>query len=284
MILVTGATGSVGGEVLKRLSAKGERVRAVTRDRRKVCDLDLPGVEWIEGDFDRPETMEAACSGADRAFLLTSSSDRAEAQQVAFAVSAGRAGVGHLVKLSQLGAELDSPGRFQRYHAAVEAAIRESGLAFTFLRPNLFMQGLLKFRTMIAAQGLFFMAAGDSRVSMIDVRDVADVAVAALTEAGHEGKTYNLTGPEALTHDEMGERLSAAVGRKIAFVNLEPEAMRQALMGVGLPDWQVGGLSEEYAMYRAGEAAAVETGVRDALGREPRNFDTFARDYAPMFS
>lgn len=284
MILVTGATGTVGREVVGRLAAHGADVRIMVRDPSKAGGLAAPGVEVIEGDFDRPETLEAACAGAGRAFLLTSSSERAEAQQVAFVRAARGAGVRHIVKLSQLGAELDSPGRFQRYHAAVEEAIRASGLAYTFLRPNLFMQGLLNFRPTIASRGAFFAAAGDARVSAIDVRDLADVAAAALADPGHEGKSYELTGPEAPTHAEMAAQLSEALGRPIAFVDVTPEAMRAALAGVGFPDWQADGLLEEYAMYRRGEAAAVGGGVRAAIGRDPRRFEEFARDYAPMFA
>ena len=133
----------------------------------------------------------------------------------------------HIVKLSQLAADPGSPVRFLRYHAAVEQAIRASGLAYTFLRPNLFMQGLLGFRASIVAEGRFFAAAGDAKISAVDVRDIAAVAAAALTE-GHEGRTYDITGPEALTHAEMAERLSAALGRRVEFVDVPPDAMRQA--------------------------------------------------------
>jgi uncharacterized protein YbjT (DUF2867 family) len=121
-------------------------------------------------------------------------------------------------------------------------------------------------------------------VSVIDVRDIADVAVAALAEPGHEGKAYELTGPEALTHAEMADRLSAALGRTVSFVDIPPAAMRQMLIGVGLPAWQADGLVEEYGLYRDDEASAVATGVRDALGRSPLSFETFARDYAAQFS
>jgi uncharacterized protein YbjT (DUF2867 family) len=284
MILITGATGTVGSEVVRQLSARGAAVRAMVRDLRKAEKISLPHVEVVEGDFDRPETMEAACAGVNRAFLLTSSSERAEAQQIAFTRAAQRSGVGHVVKLSQLGADASSTGRFLRYYAAVEAAIRASGVAFTFLCPNLFMQGLLNFRPTIASQNAFYAAAGDARVSAIDVRDLAEVGAAALTEPRHEGKIYELTGPEALTHAEMAQHLSAALGRPIAFVDVPPEAMRDTLVGVGFPTWQADGLLEEYAQYRRGEAAAVKSGVQDALGRVPRRFEEFARDYAPRFS
>ena len=121
-------------------------------------------------------------------------------------------------------------------------------------------------------------------MSVVDVRDNAAAAAAALTEPGHEGRIYDLTGPEALTHAEMAASLSDAVGRPIAFVDVPPEAMRSALLGAGLPPWQADGLIEDYAHYRRGEASAVAPGVRDATGGPPRAFSAFARDYASAFS
>jgi uncharacterized protein YbjT (DUF2867 family) len=285
MILVTGATGNNGTEIVKRLAAKAQvQVRAMVRNPDRASAIALPQVEIVEGDFDRPATLLGALAGVERAFLLTPSSERAQSQQIAFIDAAQQSGVTHIVKLSQFAADAHSPVRFLRYHAAVEAALQASGMAYTLLRPNLYMQGLLNFRSTIATQNAFYAAAGDAKVSAVDVRDIADVAVAALTESGHEGKIYELTGPQALTHAEMAEGLSEALGRRVEFVDIPPEAMREALVGVGLPVWQADGLVEDYAHYRRGEAAAVTSGVRDAIGKEPRSFDEFARDYAAMFS
>jgi uncharacterized protein YbjT (DUF2867 family) len=284
MILITGATGTVGSEVVKQLSAYGRQVRAVTRDPRTAEAHRLPHVHVIQGDFEDVESMRRACTGVDRAFLVTNSTERTEEQQVVFTRVAHESGVRHIVKLSQLHADVRSPGRFLRYHAVVEGAIHASGLTFTFLRPNLYMQGLLNFRQSIREQSAFFTAANDARISAVDVRDLADVAVAALTTAEHDNKVYALTGPEALTFTEMAHQLSRAVGRTITFVDVPPESMRVALADLGFPAWQADGLLEEFAMYRRGEAAGVEPGVYEALGRPPRAFAEFARDYAPLFA
>lgn len=196
---------------------------------------------------------------------------------------AKRAGVRHVVKLSQWAANVDSPVWFLRYHAVIEQKIRDSRIAFTFLRPNLFMQGLLAFREAIVAQGKFFAAAGDAKISAVDVRDIAAVAAAVLTGEGHAEKIYDLTGPEALTHDEMAEKLSQALDRQITYVDVPPEAMMDALLGFGIPQWQAAGLIEDYAHYRGGEASAIASGVYDVTGSPPRSFDDFARAYASAF-
>lgn len=284
MILVTGATGNNGLEVLKRLASQNVQARAMVRDRNRAKAIADLGIEIIEADFDRPETLLAALAGVDRAFLVTNSTERAEAQQLGFVEAAGQSGVRHIVKLSQFAADAQSPVRFLRYHAVVEAAIQASGMVYTFLRPNLFMQGLLGFRSTIAEQNAFYAAAADAKVSVVDVRDIADVAAAALTEAGHEGKTYTLTGPQALTHTEMAASLSTVLGRQITFVDVLPEAMRDSLLGFGVPVWQADGLLEDYAHYRRNEAAAIASGVQDATGKAPRWFEDFAHDYATAFS
>jgi uncharacterized protein YbjT (DUF2867 family) len=284
-ILITGATGNVGRELVKQLSAQKVPYRALVRSSKAAEALStLEGAEAVVGDFDKADTLVHALRGVERAFLLTNSSERAEDQQSNFVDLAQRHGVQHIVKLSQWAASPDSPVRFLRYHAAIERKIRESAMAYTFLRPNLFMQGLLAFKETIIGQGRFFAAIGNAKVSAIDVRDIASAAAAALVEQGHEGKTYDLTGPEGLSHREMAEKLSAALGRQIDFVDVPPGAMREALIEAGLPAWQADGLIEDYAHYSRGEAAEVTTGVRDAAGGLPRTFDDFASDYAKAFS
>jgi len=281
-ILVTGATGNTGRPLVEALVRLGAPVRAMVRDRASQAKLP-DGVEVAVADFDDPASLAAALDGAGQAYLVTPSSEQAEAQQKRFADLAAAAGVRHLVVLSQLAAAEDSPVRFLRYHAAVERHVRDLGIGYTFLRPNLFFQGLLALAKPIAAEGRFFAPIGDAPVSAVDVRDIADVAAAALTQAGHEGATYTLTGPAAVTHAEMATALGAALGREITFTDVPPEAFAESLHGI-LPPWQVEGLLEDYAHYRRGEAAAVSTAVAEVTGHPAMDFAQFARDYAPAFS
>ncbi len=282
VILITGATGSNGRELIKKLFGAAITVRAMVR--KQPVNGATPGVEFVTADFDDPASIRRALEGVDRAFLVTNSSERAEAQQLGFVEQARAAGLRHIVYLSQLHAAVNSPVRFLRYHAVVEEAISSSGMAFTHLRPNLYMQGLLGFRSSIVSQGQFFAPAGESRVSIIDVRDIASVAAAALTQNGHEGKIHDLTGPEALTHREMAGRFTTALGKPVAFVDIPDAAMRDALLGFGFPAWQADGLVEDYAHYRRGEASAVSSSVQEITGRSPGSFAAFARDYKETFS
>lgn len=284
-ILITGATGSVGGELTKLLTRQNIPFRAMVRSIERAGALaSHKCAEVIEADFNNSDQVFSALQGVERAFLLTNSSEQAETQQSSFVDAANRAGVKHIVKLSQWAADENSPVRFLRYHAAVERKIIDSGIAYTFLRPNLFMQGLLGFRDSILRQGKFFAAIGEAKITAVDVRDIAASAAAALTEDGHTGKIYNLTGPEAVSHGELAEKLSAALKLQVNFIDVPPEAMREALLSFGFPEWQADGLIEDYAHYARGEASEIATGVQTATGKPPRSFGDFTRDYAPAFA
>ena len=173
--------------------------------------------------------------------------------------------------------------RFLRYHAAVERRIRELGIGFTFLRPNLYFQGLLAFQPMIATEGHFVAPIGNARVSAVDVRGIAAVAAIALSEEGHDGKTYTITGPAAVTHSEMASALSRAIGWPVAFIDVPADAFGGALRAAGVPPWQVDGLVEDYARYARGEAEAISPHVREVTAVDPRDVDRFSEDYARAF-
>jgi uncharacterized protein YbjT (DUF2867 family) len=281
-VLVTGATGTTGSALVQLLSQRGVPVRAMVRRAADASRVGVNQESAVVADFDDPDSLTAAVDGVSRAYLVTPSSEVAEAQQKRFAEIAADAGMELLVKLSQYAADEASPVRFLRYHAAVERRIRELGLGFTFLRPNLYFQGVLAFIGSIATEGRFFAPIGNARVSAVDIRDIADVAAAALTEQGHAGQTYTITGPAAISHGEIAAALGRATGRDITFVDVPPEAFADALRGM-LPPWQVDGLVEDYGHYARGEAETIHSTVADITGHQPRDIDEFARDYADAF-
>lgn len=281
-ILVTGATGNTGKAVAQALLDRGVVPAAMARKPADVARVPRGITDLRVADFDDADSIAAALEGVAGLYLVTPSSAEAEAQQIGFVDLAAAAGVRRIVLLSQLAAAADSPVRFLRYHAAVEQHIRDAGLGYTFLRPNLFFQGLLVFGPQIAATGRFGAPIGDAAVSAVDVRDIGAVGAAALAEPGHDGSTYTLTGPEAVTHARIAEALTAAVGTPVRFEDSDPDAFRDQLSGL-LPAWQAAGLVEDYAHYRAGQAAFVTTDVQDVTGKPPRSLQDFSHDFADAF-
>jgi uncharacterized protein YbjT (DUF2867 family) len=279
-LLITGATGMIGSLLTDALVARGVEFSVMLRPGDSGDRIaGKPGVTSTEGDFDDPTSLRRALDGVDRAFLLTNSSERVEAQQVAFVEAAQAQRVGHVVYLSQLAADQRSPDRFLRYHGAVEAALMDSTVGWTFVRPNLILQAYLPFAAAIA-QGVLQAPIGDAAVSVVDARDIAAVAAAALTEDGHVGETYTVTGPAAVTHAEIATEFGNAMGRPVRFESVPPEAFLAALTGAGMPEWQAEGLVEDYAHYDRGEASAVSADVAQLTGTSARSLHEFAHDYA----
>jgi uncharacterized protein YbjT (DUF2867 family) len=283
-ILVTGATGLNGGEVVRRLSARGIPARALVRNAARAAGLaTLPNVEIVEGDMAQPATLAGALNGIERALLISSSVPAMLDVQSSFIDAAAAAGVKHVVKLSGIIPELDSPFRFARMHAEIERRLEASGLAFTHLRAGEFMTSYFRQVPSIVAKGALFLPMEDAEIASIDVGDIADVAVATLTGAGHEGKAYPITGPEALSMDEIAEKLSAATGMAIRYVNVAPEDAKSAQLAAGLPPYLVDGLAELFAERRKGKEAQVSPFVRTILGREATSFSEFAERNAAIF-
>jgi uncharacterized protein YbjT (DUF2867 family) len=283
MILVTGATGTNGRELVDELKKRHVPFRAMLRDANKRSLLP-EGVDTVEGDFARPETLARALDGVDHAFLVSPSSEQSAELEKTFIAAAKNAGVAHVVKLSVIGADRNSLCRFQRFHREIEIELENSGMGWTNLRPNMFMQTTLSYKPTIVSQNAIFASAGNSRISIVDVRDIAAIAAVALTEAGHEGKNYVITGPQALTHTEIAAHLSEALGKEVRYVDVPYSVTRDALLQMGIPTWQVEGIIELNDMYKRGEAAGVTDTVRSVAKKEPIAFAQFARDFANMFS
>jgi uncharacterized protein YbjT (DUF2867 family) len=284
MILVTGATGLNGKELLRVLSAKGVAVRALVRNPAKADAIAaLPHVELVQGDMSRPETLTGALRDVDRAMLISSSAPDMLEVQSNFIDAARKAGVKHVVKLSGIMPELDSAFRFARMHGEIEKRLEASGMAFTHLRAGEFMPAYFRQVPSITAKGAMFLAMGDARIASIDVGDIAEIAALMLTASGHEGKTYPLTGAEALSMTEVAEKLSAATGKTIRYVNVPPEDARKAQLAAGMPSYLADALFELFAERRNGKEATVWPDAAALLGRRPTSFDEFASRNAAVF-
>jgi uncharacterized protein YbjT (DUF2867 family) len=289
VIIVTGATGLTGTEVVRRLSARGVPVRAlvrnaVTTNAAKAGALsELPGVEVVEGDMGRPETLGPALEGVDRAMLISSSAADMATVQNAFVDAAAAAGVAHVVKLSGIMPEIDSPFRFARMHGEVEQHIQRSGVAWTHLRAGEFMHAYFRQVPSIVNRGVLGLPMADARIASIDIGDIAEVAVDVLTGAGHEGRIYPITGPESLTMAEVAERLSAVTGKEVRYVAVAPEEARAIQLANGVPEYTADGLFELFAERRQGKEATAWPTIREVFGREPVSFAEFARRNAAIF-
>jgi len=284
MILVTGATGLNGSELVRRLSAKGVPVRALVRSAARAEGLSsLPKVEIVEGDMARPETLTGALRGVDRAMLISSSDPVMLEVQSNFIEEARKAGVKHVVKLSGIMPELDSPFRFARMHAEIERRLEVSGMAFTHLRAGEFMHAYFRQVPSIVAKGALFLPMEDAKIASIDIGDVAEVAATVLTGFGHEGKIYPLTGPEALSMAEVAEKLSAATGKRIQYVNVTPEEAKRANLAAGVPPFTADALAELFAERRKGKEAQVSPIIQTIFGWRASSFDEFAMRNAAIF-
>jgi uncharacterized protein YbjT (DUF2867 family) len=280
MILVTGASGNVGKEVLKQIVATGAKVRAAFQSVGKAA-VAPSGVDIVTMDYNQPQTLQAALKDVDRVFLVGPPPPNLAVLERKAIDEIKQSSARHVVKLSAMG------GRgaiFPRQHADSEDYIKSSGLGYTFLRPNGFMQNFVTYNaSTINTQNAFYGSQGDGQVSHIDLRDIAAVAVKSLTEDSHEGKSYTLTGPEALGNARVAEILSDDTGREIKYVDLSAEQFKQALIGAGLPEWSADALNDLQQFYRRGDASAVTGDVEKLLGRKPTSFEQFSRDYAHAF-
>ncbi|HKE29335.1 MAG TPA: SDR family oxidoreductase [Bryobacteraceae bacterium] len=284
MILVTGATGTNGLEIVKLLSRSGVRCRSLVRNPQKISTFsDLPFVEVVQGDLSRPESLAPALEGVDKALLCSSIGPDLVELQGNFIRAAKEAGVRHVVKFSGMDADPNSEWRFLRWHGIAERELEDSGLAFTHLQPNQFMQVYLRFQPTIASQRKFYAASQDSLVSPVDVRDIAAVAMAVLTGAGHEGKKYVITGPEALSYFDVADQLSAAIGKRVSYVDVPLEAARQAILDAGAPEWFAEGQAEQFRFRWQGRQSRVTSTIADVAGKKPTTCEEFAREYASYF-
>ncbi len=281
MILITGATGTIGRELIQQLSNTGAAVRAMVRNPAKAA---FPaGVEVVRGDFTEPDSFATALRGCDHLFLLQNPGPAMVAQQAAFLAVAKEAGIEHVVKLSALGASPGAKVRIGDLHGKAEKQLEASGLGWTHLRPSFFMQNTLLFAPTIASEGKFYSPTGAGLMGFVDVRDIAAVAALALTQPGHQGKTYTLTGPVAFNHAQVAEKISAAIGKPVAFVDITADQFKAGALQHGLSDWLADALNELYAIVRAGYTGLVTDHIAKVTGRAPRNLDDFIREHAAVF-
>jgi uncharacterized protein YbjT (DUF2867 family) len=280
VILVTGATGTVGREVVAQLLLAGEKVRALTRNPSRA-QLDEQ-VELVAGDFNQPETVAKAVEGVEKIFSLAFG-PQLGIQEASLAQAGKKAGARHIVKLSALRPGGEARSSIGTWHLASERALQSIGIAWTFVQPGAFMSNALNWRDSIKGRGKVFSNYGDGKVAYIHPRDIAAVAVRALTEPGHEGKVYPVTGPEALNVSELVQLLSEAVGKPIEYVPITDDAAREGMQKAGLPTFLIDALLPFASFVRSGKGAETLPTVEQVIGRKQLTFADWAREHAADF-
>src|SRR5262245_37780717 len=254
MVIVTGAAGRTGGEVVRLLSSRGIRVRAMVRNPGRVEGLKGPGVEVVVGDLTKPSTLDPAFRGADKLFLVSSPDPDVETLHGNAIEAAKRTGIRHVVRISAIGASQSTPALLLKVHGEVDEKLSRSGLSYTILRPHFFFQHTLMYVPTISTDNTIYGIWKDGAIAAIDNRDVALAAATVITSNSHSGRVYDLTGPEALTHPHMAETLSALLDRPVKYEDVPREAARESLRGV-LPDWLAEAALDMFALFATNKYA-----------------------------
>lgn len=280
MICVTGAGGTVGGEVIRQLGSRQASFRGAYFSKPRAEAAQASGIEAVLIDYARPETLRTAFAGCDKLFLLGPNTPDQSALECNAVEAAQAVGVRHIVKQSVLGAD-EEAFTLARVHRVVEKAIEASTLDWTFLRPNSFMQNAVTFMAgTIRTESMVYSASDQARISHVDVRDIAAVAVEALTESAHAGRAYELTGPRALSYDELASELTKALGRPIRHLSLSPSDLKAGMLAEGMPEELADRMLDLERYFREDGASRVTDDVRQVIGREAREYADYIRETA----
>jgi len=278
--LITGATGNVGALVVENAIARGERPRVFARDAQKARARFGDRVDVYIGDLENVETLKPALAGVTALFLVNSGPQLAALDKAA-AEAAKAAGVKRFVKLSSSDAH-EQVGTGV-WHAQGEAAIRDTGIAFTFVRPSGFMANALFWAHSIKTEGVVRSSTGSGKIPFIHSQDIADVATCALTSEKYLGETLPITGPEALSYGEMTAKIGAAIGKELKFQTIADEEERCHMAAHGDSEVDIAAHLSIYRAIREGRLAQVTSTIERVLGRKPLPFDQWVRENVAAF-
>ncbi|MDT8319092.1 MAG: SDR family oxidoreductase [Xanthomonadales bacterium] len=284
MILLSGATGKTGQKLVDLIRSRNLSARAIVRDPEKADALRASGLETVVGDLQDGATLAKAMADVDRAFLLMANTENQCLLEKNFIDAARAAAVSQLVKLSAIGADSGSTAVLKRYHGEVEDYLRQSGLVYTIVQAGFFMDNMFTCAHSIAREDRFYLPMGSGRTAPIDIRDVAEAALAALTQPGHENKTYLITGAEMLSFADMAAVFSEVLGREIQYVDVPEEEFRQQLIAAGLSDWYVSAVLQLFEFNRLNLNAKITGDYTQITGKAPIPLWQFVQDYAARFN
>jgi uncharacterized protein YbjT (DUF2867 family) len=280
MILVTGATGTIGRKLIHQLQDSGATFKAFVRSEDKGRAL---GCEYAVGDFDQPETLAPALRDVEAVFLNGPAGDALIRQQSDAIAAARASGVKRIVKLSSRSADPNARHPIGRVHGQVERVLADSGVAFSVLRPGTFMQNLLRNAGTVRSQGKLFGAYKDGRISFVDVEDIAACGARLLQGDAHNKRTFTLSGPEAVSFVQIADKLASALGKPVSYVDLPPEQMAENMKASGMPAGYAEVMVQLMVQFSTGAGAEVSTGVSEILGRPARSIEDFIADNLAAF-
>jgi uncharacterized protein YbjT (DUF2867 family) len=274
MILITGASGSVGKAVLQEAARRQSKVRAMYRSKEEAAKAPA-GCEPVLADYADKPSLRKALNGVATVYVVCSPIPQLVELESNMLDACKESGVKHVVLNSALGAG-DYGKSFPSWHRKVEDKLKTTGLSYTILRPNGFLQNIVAFNApSIRAQGAFYAATGDAKVSYLDIGDIAVVAVRALQGGAHAGKTYELNGPEAISNLELARRISKVAGRTVNYVDIPESALRDSMLGLGMPEWQVTALVELQQYYKQGGGGKTDGLLRSLIERDSVTLDQY---------
>ena len=282
-ILITGATGNVSSGIIANLKGSGHKLRALVHNPEKAGDLRKQGLDVHIGDLGNPWTLGPAFAGADTVWILSPPGPRAPEQSSNALWAAKQAGAKHIVRMSAVGAAHDAPTINSRLHALSDAEVAASGIPYTILKPHFFAQNMMMVAPNVIDQGMIYFALGESKMGIIDSRDISDFAAHVLTHKGHEGKTYTLTGPASISVHDMAKAIGEAVGKEVKYTPVPVEAAKQSMTQMGMDDWMVNAMDNYMVAYSAGWGDFVTDDFKKVTGKNPRSFKQFATDFAGVF-
>jgi uncharacterized protein YbjT (DUF2867 family) len=280
-VLVTGATGNTGSLLVPALLKEGVDVRIFARNEVKAGPLKDLGAEVVTGDLDKPATILPAVRNVDKIYLLTWNGETQLRQAENVINAAKHEGVSHIIRHSMWGPE---NSRIIKQGYEIEEMVKSSGLQWTILKPTFFMQNTMMAAQTISSDGVIYWDMKDGKLAMIDMRDIADSAVAVITGKGHEGKSYILTGPEAISFTDVAKTFSKVLHKEVNYVNVPGEASLQAMTGMGMPEWIAKGYVELMEGFSENFANSTTKNVEILAGHPARSFEQFADDFAHVFS
>lgn len=275
-ILITGATGAVASQILPLLANKGVTVRALVRDPASAKAKQL-GVELVRGDLEEHRALPEAFAGADTVVIIHPPGSRAPCLSSNALWAARQAGAKRIVRLSAIGAGYDAPTVNGRMHGLSDHEVVGSGLAYTIIKPHFFMQNLMMTAQTIAKDGTIYMPLGDGKLPMIDVRDIGAFFARVLLEEGkHDGRTYTITGPAAITLHDVAAAASRALGKPVKYQPVPLDATLQGMRGMGIDAWNLGALADYFQAYARSWASDVTPDFENVVGKPARTIDDFA--------